>query len=295
MRAPRHPERHFAGSDAVRDLILGMSDGLTTPFALAAGLAGAATSNILVVIGGFAEIAAGSISMGLGGYLAAQSQAETYRNELAREMRETEVMPGEERAEVWRIFRGYGLRGAALEQATNAVTAERDAWVRFMMREELGLEEPAPRAALWSAARIAIAYVVGGLIPLAPYLLALPVHTALLASTAVTGLALASFGAVKARYTGARPVRAALQTLTIGGRTPAVPTRLSTVALTGTAGEQGSSRSADSASRKRCDAFRASPSDTASQPLAMAAVDRVVTSTHGIALAERATRDPARD
>src|SRR3989441_13361604 len=145
MAVVRHREKHFAGSDAVRDLILGMSDGLTTPFALAAGLAGAATTNLLVVIGGLAEIAAGSISMGLGGYLAAQSQAETYRSELAREIQETEVMPGEERAEVWRIFRNYGLRGRALEQATNAVTAERDAWVRFMMREELGLEEPAPR------------------------------------------------------------------------------------------------------------------------------------------------------
>jgi len=217
MAVARHPERHFAGSDAVRDLILGLSDGLTTPFALAAGLAGASTSNLLVVIGGLAEIAAGSISMGLGGYLAAQSQAETYRTELAREMHETEVMPGEERAEVWRIFRGYGLRGAALEQATSAVTAERDAWVRFMMREELRLEEPAPRAALWSALRIAGAYIVAGLVPLAPYLLAVPVSTGLAASAAVTGIALLVFGAVKARYTGASPPRAAAQTLAIGG------------------------------------------------------------------------------
>jgi len=143
-----------------------MSDGLTTPFALAAGLAGAATSNVLVVIGGLAEIAAGSISMGRGGYLAAQSEAETYRTELAREIHETEVMPHEERAEVRRIFRGYGLRGPALDQATHAITAERDAWIRFMMREEPGLEEPAPRAALWSAARIAAAYALAGLIPL---------------------------------------------------------------------------------------------------------------------------------
>src|SRR5919201_5182682 len=103
MARIRHHEKHFAASDAVRDLILGMSDGLTTPFALAAGLAGAATSNLLVVIGGLAEIAAGSISMGLGGYLAAQSEAETYRTELARETRETELLPGEERAEVRRI------------------------------------------------------------------------------------------------------------------------------------------------------------------------------------------------
>ena len=221
-RRQRHPEEHFAGSTTVRDLILGMSDGLTTPFALAAGLAGATTTNLLVVIGGFAEIAAGSISMGLGGYLAARSDADTYRSELAREVRETEEMPKEERAEVWRIFRGYGLRGQALEQATNAITAERDAWVRFMMREELGLEEPAPQAALWSALRIGIAYVVAGLIPLAPYLFGIPVHDALLASVVVTGIALLAFGAVKGRYTGVPALRSAVETLAIGGAAAAL-------------------------------------------------------------------------
>jgi len=213
----RHREKHFAGSGAVRDVILGLSDGLTTPFALAAGLAGAATSNLLVVIGGLAEIAAGAISMGLGGYLAAQSEAETYRSELARERHETEVMPGEERAEVRHIFRHYGLRGHALEQATHAVTAERDAWVRFMMREELGLEEPAPRAALWSALRIGLAYAVAGGIPLAPYAFPVTVEHALVASVVVTGLALVVFGAVKAGYTGTSPVRSAAQTLGVGG------------------------------------------------------------------------------
>src|SRR2546422_6834486 len=203
MARIRHHEKHSAGTDAVRDLILGMSDGLTTPFALAAGLAGAVTSNLLVVIGGLAEIAAGAISMGLGGYLAAQTEAETYRAELAREIHETEVMPGEERAEVRRIFRGYGLRGGALEQATDAVTAERDAWVRFMMREELGREEPAPRAALWSALRIGGAYVGAGLIPLVPYFFPIGVADALLASVCVTGVALVVFGAGKGTYTGA--------------------------------------------------------------------------------------------
>ena len=220
--ARRHPEVHASGGDAVRDLILGMSDGLTTPFALAAGLAGAASSNILVVIGGLAEIAAGSISMGLGGYLAAKSLADTYHRELARETEETHTMPAEERAEVWRIFRDYGLRGAALEQATTAVTANRDAWVRFMMREELGLEEPAPRGALWSAARIAGAYVVAGTIPLAPYVMPLSIDTSLMLSATVTGIALAIFGAIKGRYTGAAPIRAALQTLAIGGTAAAV-------------------------------------------------------------------------
>jgi vacuolar iron transporter family protein len=218
----RHHERHFAGSHTVRDVILGMSDGLTTPFALAAGLAGATTSNILVVIGGLAEIAAGSISMGLGGYLAAQSLAETYRSELARETHETEVMPGEERAEVWRIFREYGLHGAALEQATNAVTAHREPWVRFMMREELGLDEPAPGAALASALRIGLAYVVGGTVPLVPYFFSISVTTALALSCVVTAAALLVFGAIKARYTGAPRLQAALQTLAIGGAAAAV-------------------------------------------------------------------------
>jgi VIT1/CCC1 family predicted Fe2+/Mn2+ transporter len=222
MARARHRETHFTGSAAVRDVILGMSDGLTTPFALAAGLAGATDRNLLVVIGGLAEIAAGSISMGLGGYLAAQSEAETYRAELARETRETEVMPGEERAEVRRIFRDYGLRGSALEQATDAVTAHKDAWVRFMMREELGLEEPAPQAALWSALRIAASYVVAGLIPLVPYLLPLTVRQALLASVAVTGVTLVAFGAVKATYTGSAPLRSAVQTLGVGGAAAAV-------------------------------------------------------------------------
>ena len=220
--ARRHPEVHTSQADAVRDLILGMSDGLTTPFALAAGLAGAATSNMLVVVGGLAEIAAGSISMGLGGYLAAKSLADTYHRELARETEETHTMPAEERAEVWRIFRDYGLSGSALEQATTAITANRDAWVRFMMREELGLEEPAPRAALWSAARIAGAYVVAGMIPLAPYMLDVSLPTALTLSCVVTGLALAVFGAIKGRYTSEHALRSAVQTVAIGVAAAAV-------------------------------------------------------------------------
>jgi VIT1/CCC1 family predicted Fe2+/Mn2+ transporter len=155
--------------------------------------------------------------MGLGGYLAAKTLADTYHRELARETEETHTMPAEERAEVWRIFRDYGLRGAALEQATTAVTANRDAWVRFMMREELGLEEPAPRAALWSAGRIAGAYVVAGMIPLAPYMMPVTLDAALVLSSLLTGAALAIFGAIKGRYTGAPALRSAMQTVAIGG------------------------------------------------------------------------------
>jgi VIT1/CCC1 family predicted Fe2+/Mn2+ transporter len=216
-RATRHLERHVAGGDALRDLILGMSDGLTTPFALAAGLAAASTSHMLVVVGGLAEIAAGAISMGLGGYLAAQGAAEAYRTELAREMYETEAMPTEERAEVRTIFRGYGLHGPALEQATNAVTAERDAWVRFMMREELGLEEPAPNAALWSATRIAGSFAIAGLVPLVPYWFPLSLERALAYSSILTMIALAIFGAVKGRYIGTPSLRSAWQTVLVGG------------------------------------------------------------------------------
>ena len=215
-RSTRHLERHVSGGDAIRDIILGMSDGLTTPFALAAGLAAASTSHLLVVIGGLSEIAAGAISMGLGGYLAAQGAAEAYRSELAREIYETEAMPSEERAEVRSIFRGYGLHGSALEQATNAVTAERDAWVRFMMREELGLEEPAPNAALWSAARIAGSYVVAGLVPLVPYWFPLSLERALVWSSVLTMIALAIFGAVKGRYVGTSSLRSAGQTVLVG-------------------------------------------------------------------------------
>jgi VIT1/CCC1 family predicted Fe2+/Mn2+ transporter len=193
---------HIGGGDAVRDVILGMSYGLTTPFALAAGLAGAATSSLLVVIGGLAEIAAGSISMGLGGYLVAKSLADTYHRELARETEETHTMPAEERAEVWRVFRDYGLRGTAREQATSAITANRDAWIRFMMREELGLAEPAPRATLWSAARIAGAYAVTGIIPLAPYLTPVSLQTALMLSTVATGIAIGGTAAAVAYWIG---------------------------------------------------------------------------------------------
>ncbi len=221
-RSTRHLERHVGGGNAIRDIILGMSDGLSTPFALAAGLAAASTSHLLVVIGGLSEIAAGAISMGLGGYLAAQGAAEAYRTELARETYETEAMPSEERAEVRTIFRGYGLRGPALEQATDAVTAERDAWVRFMMREELGLEEPAPNAALWSAVRIAGSYATAGLVPLIPYWFSFSLERALVYSSVLTMIALAIFGAVKGRYIGTSSLRSAGQTVVVGGVAAAV-------------------------------------------------------------------------
>src|SRR5438067_2647010 len=166
-----HVERHFTGSAVVRDVIIGMSDGLTVPFALAAGLSGSIGDAFVVVVAGLAEMTAGGISMGLGGYLAGRSEVDTYRAELERERTEVRDMPQAEVAEVRKIFADYGLQGQSLDAAVNAVTSNATSWVGFMMREELGLERPDPRQALRSALTIGLAYVVGGLVPLAPYAL----------------------------------------------------------------------------------------------------------------------------
>ncbi len=200
----------------MRDVVLGMSDGLTVPFALAAGLSGAVASARLILIAGTAELAAGAIAMGLGGYLAARSEADTYRSELKREHDEVLDIPQEEREEVRKIFASWGLEGETLEAATAAICAEPKRWVDFMMREELKLSEPDPGRARVSALTIGGAYVAGGAIPLAPYLLAVPVLTALAVSCAVTLTALAIFGSVKGRLTGRPPLREALRTVLVG-------------------------------------------------------------------------------
>ncbi len=212
-----HVERHFTAGERVRDVVIGMSDGLTVPFALAAGLSGAVASTGIIVTAGLAEIAAGSIAMGLGGYLAARSDAEHYASERRREQKEVREIPSEEANEVAQVFRSYGLSDEESAPAVAALRRRPDAWVDFMMRFELGLEKPDPGRALSSALTIALAYVAGGFIPLAPYLLATSAHSALLASVAVTLAALLAFGWVKGRFTGARPARSALQTALIGG------------------------------------------------------------------------------
>jgi VIT1/CCC1 family predicted Fe2+/Mn2+ transporter len=219
MNPPRskHLERHFSGSELVRDIVIGMSDGLTVPFALAAGLSGAVSSSGLVLIAGVAEMAAGSIAMGLGGFMAARSEEEHYRVELKREQHEIATVPEHEAEEVRRVFGEYGLEGDALERATAAITSRPDVWLNFMMRLELGLQAPDPRRALQSALTIGGAYIAGGMVPLAPYAFALPIQTALLVSVAVTLVALLIFGAVKARFTGVPLVRGALQTMLVGG------------------------------------------------------------------------------
>ncbi|MBW8270183.1 VIT1/CCC1 transporter family protein [Caldovatus aquaticus] len=213
---PPHEESHFTASETVRDLVIGTADGLTVPFALAAGLSGAVAANPLIVTAGLAEIAAGCIAMGLGGYLAARTDADHYTSERRREEEETRRYPEREKWEVAAILHRYGLKGEALRQAVEAIAADRRRWVDFMMRFELELSEPEPGRAARSAAAIGGAYVVGGLIPLAPYMLLAETRPALLVSCAVTGVALLGFGWLKAKATGLPPLRGAVQTLLIG-------------------------------------------------------------------------------
>ena len=212
-----HPERHFTGNRAVRDLVLGMADGLTVPFALAAGLTGALDATWIIVVAGLAEVAAGAIAMGLGGYLAARSDAEHYENERRREEREVREKPQAEATEVFEVLEGYGVKAEAATPLVEALRRNPEGWVDFMMRFELGLERPDPRRALRSAITIGGAYVLGGLIPLWPYMLIERAASALPISSAVTIVALLVFGYVKGRFTGAPPVRSALQTALIGG------------------------------------------------------------------------------
>jgi vacuolar iron transporter family protein len=212
-----HVEQHFTAGEAVRDVVIGMSDGLTVPFALAAGLSGAVAVSHVVVTAGLAEVAAGAIAMGLGGYLAARSDAEHYASERRREEREIRELPETEMAEVAEVLGAYGLSPEAVAPVVLALKERPKAWVDFMMRFELGLEEPDPARALRSALTIAGAYVTGGLIPLAPYMLQHNVAAALPWSVAITALALACFGYMKGRFTGAHPLRGAIQTTIIGG------------------------------------------------------------------------------
>ena len=217
MHQVAHIERHFTASELVRDIVIGMADGLTVPFALAAGLSGTNVPTSLVVTAGLAEVAAGSIAMGLGGYLAAKSDAEHYVSEKHREETEILTLPHIEREEVAMVFREYGLDTPEIEPILQAFERNHPAWVDFMMRFELGLEEPDPKRALRSAMTIAGAYIAGGLIPLSPYMAVSRTRDGLLISIAVTLLALIVFGYIKGHFTGTRPIRSALQTTLIGG------------------------------------------------------------------------------
>jgi VIT1/CCC1 family predicted Fe2+/Mn2+ transporter len=217
MPQTRHVERHFTSSAKVRDIVIGMSDGLTVPFALAAGLSGVVESTGIVITAGLAEVAAGAIAMGLGGYLAARTDAEHYGSEYARERQETFAVPEVEMEEVASIFRSYGLPEQTVTSVAEAIRSDRRRWVEFMMKFELGLDKPDPTRARTSAVTIALSYVVGGLVPLAPYFILRSMGSALAGSVLVTVLALLLFGYVKGTFTGKRPFRSAWQTAVVGG------------------------------------------------------------------------------
>lgn len=217
MPTTPHIEKHFTATETVRDIVIGMADGLTVPFALAAGLAAAVPSTSVIVTAGLAEIVAGAIAMGLGGYLAARTDAEHYGAERAREDWEIDHLRHREVEEVADIFRGYGLAGDALNTVVSAVTSDRQRWLDFMMRFELGLDEPDPKRAPISAGTIAASYLVGGLIPLAPYMLVASIPQALAYSVVFTGVALVVFGGVKGHFTGISKIKSAVQSLLIGG------------------------------------------------------------------------------
>jgi VIT1/CCC1 family predicted Fe2+/Mn2+ transporter len=212
-----HVEGHFESTATVRDIVIGLSDGLTVPFALAAGLSGAVASSHIVVLAGLAEIAAGSIAMGLGGYLAARGDAEHYVSERQREEREIVERTHDEEEEIYEIFEHYSVDRDSAAPVLTALKQNPTAWVNFMMRFELGLEEPAANRARRSAVTIAASYIAGGLIPLLPYMLVTQNLEALKLSVIITLIALAIFGALKGKLVGTGWLRSALQTVLIGG------------------------------------------------------------------------------
>ena len=217
MPSTPHVEKHFTATDTIRDVVIGMSDGLTVPFALAAGLSAAVSNTSLIVTAGLAEVAAGAIAMGLGGYLAARTDVEHYHSERGREAYEVEHLRDREVLEIEEIFQEYGLDGPMLAEVVSVITSDKKRWIDFMMRFELGLEEPKPRRALASALTIGGSYIIGGLIPLFPYMMISDIQPALHLSIATTSIALAVFGAIKGHFTTSPLWRSALQTLLVGG------------------------------------------------------------------------------
>jgi VIT1/CCC1 family predicted Fe2+/Mn2+ transporter len=212
-----HIEGHFESSDVLRDVVIGLSDGLTVPFALAAGLSGVVASAHIVVLAGLAEIAAGSIAMGLGGYLAARGDAEHYVSERLREEREVIERTHDEEEEIYEIFEQYAVDRTSATPVLEALKRNPKAWVDFMMRFELGLEEPKPNRAHRSALTIACSYIAGGMVPLLPYMFLREASASLRLSVIITLIALGLFGALKGRLVGTGSLRSALQTVAIGG------------------------------------------------------------------------------
>lgn len=211
-----HVEEHFESTDFVKDVVIGMADGLTVPFALAAGLSGAVDSGHVIVIAGIAEIAAGSVAMGLGGYLAGKTEADHYDSELKREYYEVDAFPQKEKQEVMEVLQDFGVSENSSREITEEMSRDKEKWVKFMMRFELGLEKPDPKRARNSAFTIGLSYIAGGFIPLSPYLFASNVTTALLISVGITLVALFIFGFLKSRATGQPQLAGAFRTMFIG-------------------------------------------------------------------------------
>ena len=212
----QHEEKHLKSSAFITDIVIGMSDGLTVPFALAAGLSGAVNSNPVVITAGIAEIAAGSIAMGLGGYLAGRTEVEHYQSELKREYDEVEHLPEKEKAEVREVFAHYGLSEQSQNIIADEMAKDKDHWVNFMMKFELGLEQPDANRARNSALTIGISYIVGGLIPLTAYFFTNIPQDGLIVSTLLTTLCLFVFGYFKSKVTGQPPLMGALKVTLIG-------------------------------------------------------------------------------
>ncbi len=211
-----HKEHHLTSSDALMDIVIGMSDGLTVPFALAAGLSGAVKDVHLIVIAGIAEIAAGSIAMGLGGYLAGKTEQDHYNSELKREYLEIKEVPHIEKQEVKDFFAELGLSEDVQEKATLEIIKNDDRWVNFMMKHELGLDKPDPKRAGKSAFNIGAAYIVGGLVPLSPYFFVDDGITGLKFSALLAIISLLIFGYFKSKLTGMNPFSGALKVAVIG-------------------------------------------------------------------------------
>lgn len=211
-----HHEHHLKSSDTIRDIVIGMSDGLTVPFALAAGLSGAVNSSGIVVTAGIAEIVAGSIAMGLGGFLAGKTEADHYKAELKREYDEVERVPGQEKIEVMEVFAEFGLSEKLQREVADEMAKDKDKWVDFMMRYELGLEKPQENRATKSAVTIGVSYIVGGIIPLSPYFFIADTRDALYYSCAITVVCLFIFGYFKSKVTGQPAFSGALKVLVIG-------------------------------------------------------------------------------
>jgi VIT1/CCC1 family predicted Fe2+/Mn2+ transporter len=211
-----HQEEHLQSAAWLRDVVIGMSDGLTVPFALAAGLSGAVSSTGIIIIAGIAEIAAGSIAMGLGGYLAGKTEIDHYNSELKREYREVELVPEKEKEEVREFFENLGLSKEIQQQAAEEIARDKQKWVDFMMKYELGLDKPDPKRATKSALNIGLSYVVGGLVPLGPYFFIDTPVAALKISVVVTLICLFIFGYFKSRMTGIHPWAGALRVMLIG-------------------------------------------------------------------------------